>query len=176
MEYEVKDAVPLLSATPLVLDAWLRHLPDAWVRADRGDETFSAFDVVGHLIWGEIDDWMPRLRHVMTFGEHKPFVPFDRFAMYERDRGKSMVELLDEFRQLRSKNVAALLACDLTDRELDRVGAHPEFGPVTVRQLLSTWVVHDQTHIAQIARTIGWQYRDEVGPWRGYIGVLRDPA
>ena len=174
MKYERDDAVQLLSSTPRMLDAWLRHLPDAWLRANRGEGTWSAFDVVGHLVWGEIDDWIPRMQHVLTAGEQPPFKPFDRFAMRGRDVGKSMAALLDEFRQLRSTNLSALAEAGLTDRELGLKGTHPELGVVTVRELLSTWVAHDQSHIAQIARTIAWQYRDEVGPWRDYMGVLRD--
>lgn len=172
MEYQPKEAVALLQSTPPLLDAWLRSLPEAWVRANRGAETFSAFDVVGHLIWGEIDDWIPRLQHILDHGKEQAFVPFDRFAMRERDAGKSMGDLLDEFADARRDSLARLVSTTLDSALLARTGSHPEFGEVTAGQLLATWVVHDQTHVAQIARTLAWQYNDAVGPWRKYLSVL----
>lgn len=172
MDYDPKVAIASLQSTPGLLDAWLRSLPEEWVRANRGPDTFSSFDVVGHLICGEIDDWMPRLRHIVAHGEDREFVPFDRFAMRERDAGKSMGDLLDEFAATRRASVQELQATAVDATLLARTGRHPEFGVVTARQHLATWVVHDHTHIAQVARTLAWQMRDTVGPWRKYLTVL----
>jgi len=172
MDYEPEVAIASLQSTPPLLDAWLRGLPEEWVRADRGPETFSSFDVVGHLICGERDDWMPRLQHIVEHGEDREFVPFDRFAMRERDAGKSMGDLLDEFAAARQASLEQLRATKIDAVLLDRTSRHPEFGVVTARQHLATWVVHDQTHIAQIARTLAFPLRDTVGPWRKYLTVL----
>lgn len=176
MEYERNEAIDLLGRTPRVLDAWLRGLPAGFWRGDEGDGTFSPFDVVGHLVWNELDDWIPRARLLLEHGERRAFEPFDRFRMRERDVGKTGEQLLDEFAALRAQNLDALRELVPSAELLDRTGRHPEFGVVTLRQLLATWVAHDQSHLAQIARVLGRQYGDAVGPWKAYLGIFRERA
>lgn len=171
--YRVDEAIALLERTPRILRAWLGALPDVWTHAAEGQGTWSAFDVVGHLIHGERTDWIPRLEHIMTKGESEPFPPFDREAMLEASRGKSLQELLDTFATFRGRNLIRLRGFALTEADLDRRGRHPEFGPVTLRQHLATWVAHDLTHLSQIARVMAKRYGDEVGPWRAYLSILK---
>jgi hypothetical protein len=143
------------------------------VRATEGDSTWSPYDVIGHLIHGERTDWIPRARHIMS-GEKGPFKRFDRAAQFTESRGKSLRELMATFAELRRENVAALTGMKLTEIDLERTGIHPEFGEVTLRQLLATWVVHDLDHVAQIARTMAKVYTEATGPWCVYLSILRD--
>ena len=170
--FNVAEAMAILRRTPAVLDEWLRGLSDDWVMENEGPETFSPYDVVGHLVHGEKADWIGRARIILEEGEGRPFDPFDRFAMYEESKGKTLPDLLDEFAALRTENLATLEGMALTDEDLDRKGTHPELGTVTLRQLLATWTVHDLSHIAQIARVMAKQYRSATGPWRKYIPLL----
>ena len=172
IEFSLADAAASLERTPMVLRAMLGGLPERWAHAPEPDG-WSVFDVAGHLIHGEEADWIPRARIILEHGEARAFEPFDREAMFEASRGRTLDELLDRFAELRSEGLAALASMGLTEADLDRRGTHPVFGAATLRQLLATWVTHDQTHIAQIARILARQYRDEVGPWSAYIGVLR---
>ena len=181
MRFELDDAIALLERTPATLQALLRDLPNAWTRGNEGGSTFSPFDVVGHLIHGERTDWMVRARIILEQGESRPFDRYDRFAQAKESAGRSLGVLLDEFATLRRENLAALRSLSLHATDLDRRGTHPVLGPVTLRQLLATWAVHDLTHLHQIARAMAHQYRSEVGPWDAYLGVLRcqghsDPA
>jgi hypothetical protein len=166
------DAWVILSRTPSVLNALLRDLPDGWVAAHEGGETWSPFDVVGHLIHGERTDWLSRVRRILQHGEARAFDPFDRFAQFGEAEGHTINSLLDEFAILRSRNLDELAALDLRDADLERRGRHPSLGIVTLRNLLSTWVAHDMDHLMQISRVIGRQYTDEVGPWRAYLRVI----
>src|SRR6187399_3280703 len=150
--FVLQDAVALLAQTPAMLDAWLRPLPDVWITSHEGDGTWSAFDVVGHLIHGERTDWVPRAQLIMTAGETRPFDTFDRFAQFEASRGRTLGSLLDEFTALRRQSLEDLTALRITDVDLDRRGTHPALGAVTLRQLLATWVAHDCDHVAQVAR------------------------
>ena len=170
--FSLEEAIPILERTPRTLDAMLRGLPDAWLRCNEGEDTFSPFDVVGHLIHGEKTDWMPRARMILETGDARPFEPFDRFAQNEASRGKTLDELLDEFSRLRAANIAALKALELAPSDLERRGKHPKLGSVTMRQLLATWVTHDLDHVIQIARVIGRQYTDEVGPWTAHLRII----
>ena len=170
--FTLDDAIVLLSQTPKTLQSMLRNLPEGWSDANEGGETWSSFDVVGHLIHGERTDWMPRVRLILEAGDSRPFEPFDRFAQKTASRSKSMSDLLDEFAQLRAANVADLRALALRPADLDRPGRHPAFGRVTLRQLLATWVAHDFDHVIQISRVLANQYADEVGPWRDYMRVI----
>lgn len=174
MDYDMDQATEVLERTPAVLTAMLGGLSNPWITNNYGADTFSPFDVVGHLIHGERTDWIPRARIILERGEAKPFEPFDRYAMYRDSAGKTIDELLETFVALREENVAALRAMNLTPARLDLRGKHPQLGPVTMRQLLATWVVHDLNHIHQIAKCMAYQYREEVGPWRGHVGVLKD--
>lgn len=170
--FALSDAVALLARTPALLDAWLRPLPDVWVRSNEGDATWSAFDVVGHLVHGEHTDWIPRARLILSAGETQAFEPFDRFAQFTASRDRTLASLLDEFAALRQRSLDELAALQISERDLERRGTHPELGPVTLRQLLATWVAHDCDHVAQIARVLAHQYADEVGPWRAYLRVI----
>jgi hypothetical protein len=182
-EFSLAEAIAVLTRTPEALDALLRGLPDIWVRGNEGrtkdrrsndeNDTWSPFDIVGHLIVGERTDWMPRARIILEHGERRPFDPFDRLAQLKASQGKSLEQLLDEFARLRGENLAALQALNLQPEELVRRGRHPELGVVTLSQLLATWAVHDLTHVHQISRVMAHQYRDAVGPWSAYLGVLR---
>lgn len=170
---ELEDAVAVLTRTPASLAALLEGLPDVWTRATEGGETWSPYDVIGHLIHGEHADWLTRARHILA-GESRPFDKFDRTAQFDESRGKSLGQLLSTFAELRRENLAALSAMNLTEEDLRRKGLHPELGEVTLGQLLATWVVHDLDHVGQIARTMAKAYRDAVGPWSAYLSILRD--
>src|SRR5262249_49506938 len=173
LSFALDDAIALLQRTPSTLTTLLRDLPDAWTRANEGDATFSPYDVVGHLIHGERTDWMVRARIILEQGESRPFDRYDRFAQAKESAGKSRGELLEELARLRWQTPAALRDLNLQEADLDRRGTHPILGTVTLGQLLATWVVHDLTHLHQIARTMASQYREEVGPWHVFLGVLR---
>jgi hypothetical protein len=171
-EFSPSDAVAILTRTPAILNAWLRGLPDAWVLRNEGKDTWSAFDIVGHLIVGERTDWMPRVRVILEDGE-APFDPFDRFAQAKESQGKSLEDLLDNFARLRRENLSALGGLNLQPEDLTRRGRHPALGVVTLSELLATWAVHDLTHVHQLSRVMAHQYREAVGPWSAYLGVLR---
>ena len=166
------DSIALLSRTPAVIGAWLRGLSDAWTLTNEGEGTFSPFDVVGHLIHGERTDWMPRARMILQYGESRPFEKFDRLAQNRESPGKSLGELLDTFAALRSQNLDDLRRMNLQPADLERRGLHPELGTVTLGHLLATWAAHDLTHIHQISRVMAHQYREAVGPWTDYLGVM----
>ena len=177
-EFSLADAIAVLSRTPAALDALLRGLPDSWARGNEGrskdgKDTWSPFDIVGHLIVGERTDWMPRARIILEHGEVRPFDPFDRFAQVKESQGKSLEQLLDEFAGLRKASIAALRALNLQPQHLTRRGRHPALGVVTLSELLATWAVHDLTHLHQISRVMAHQYRDAVGPWSAYLGVMK---
>ena len=173
MEFDVVQATEILSRTPSVFHALLRDLADPWVFSNEGEETWSPFDVLGHLIHGEHTDWIGRARLILEKGEEQVFEPFDRFAQVDESKGKSLVDLLNEFAVLRSANLATLRGWNLTPADLERRGRHPAFDVVTLRQLLATWVVHDLGHIAQATRAMAKQYDAEVGPWRAYLSILK---
>jgi hypothetical protein len=168
----MEEAVAILARTPATLTALLRDLPDGWITADEGGDTWSPFDVIGHLIHGERTDWLPRVRIILEHGEARAFETFDRFAQFERSKGRSLSSLLDEFAALRQDNLSQLAELHVTDADLDRRGRHPQLGVVTLRQLLATWVAHDLDHVVQISRVLARQYSDEVGPWRAYLRII----
>jgi hypothetical protein len=172
-EFSLPEATAVLTRTPATLDALLRGLPDTWVHSNEGKDTWSPFDVVGHLIVGERTDWVPRMRIILENGEARPFDRFDRFAQSKISQGKSLEQLLDDFASLRSENLAALQALNLQPEDLTRRGTHPALGVVTLSQLLATWTAHDLTHLHQLSRVMAHQYRDAVGPWSIYLGVLQ---
>ncbi len=170
--FDLDAARSLLTRTPRTLDAWLRDLDDAWTTCDEGPQTWDARGVLGHLIEGERHDWIPRVRHLLEHGDAIAFPPFDRFAQF-RGAPRSLPQLLDDFAMTRATSLRELDALALTPEHLLRTGRHPEFGVVTLSQHLATWVVHDLTHITQIARVMAKRYADAVGPWSAYLGVLR---
>ena len=171
MEFDLDKSIAVLARTPATLRQLLHELPEEWTHANEGGDSWSPFDIVGHLIHGERKDWMARARSILEHGEERAFEPFDRFAQFEASRGKSLEELLDEFEALRAANLEALAELPVAE-SLDRSGRHPELGSVTLRQLLATWVVHDLGHIGQIARAMARQYADRVGPWVEHLPVL----
>jgi hypothetical protein len=173
MPHDLSLTTALLARTPAALDALLRHLPEEWSHRNEGEGTWSAFDVVGHLIHGERADWIPRARRILEFGETKPFDRFDRFAQERESRGKSLPELLDDFAQLRAEKLGELRDMNLTEADLERRGTHPALGTVTLSDLLATWAAHDLTHLHQISRIMAHQYRSFVGPWTRFLGVMQ---
>jgi hypothetical protein len=172
MEHDLHYTISLLARTPATLDALLRDLPEEWTFPNEGENTWSAFDVVGHLIFGERTDWIPRARMILQFGESKTFEPFDRSGHVQEIQGKSLAQLLDEFARARSGSLDQLRAFDLRSEDLGRRGRHPAFGVVTLSQHLASWAAHDLTHLHQISRVMAHQYREAVGPWSRYLGVL----
>jgi hypothetical protein len=174
MEFELESAIAILKQTPATLNSLLRDLPEPWLVQNEGPETWSPYDVLGHLIHGEETDWIPRAKIILEQGETRAFEPFDRVAMFEESNSRSIAELLDTFAQLRAESVRELQAMNLNAVLLDKRGRHPELGVVTLRQLLSTWVVHDLDHIRQVVRVMSKQYRDTVGPWRAYLSILEE--
>lgn len=173
MTFHLDRTVEILKNTPCVLRSMLEGLSEPWVMSHYGENTFSPFDVVGHLIHGERTDWMPRARIILEHGEAKPFDPFDRYAMFEASKGTCIGELLDTFDSLRRDNIQALKSLNLIPEQLMLRGTHPELGSVTLENLLATWTVHDLNHIAQIAKAMSFQLRDTVGPWLQYASILR---
>jgi hypothetical protein len=167
-------SLDFLARTPHVLRALLADLEDDWIRADEGPDTYSPYDVVGHLIHGEDTDWVTRTEHILEHGDVRPFVPFDREGMRGRQDARTLAELLELFAHRRAESLARIRALGLTSADLERRGRHPDLGPVTLGQLLSTWVVHDLAHLAQIARVLAKARAREIGPWKAYFRVLGD--
>jgi hypothetical protein len=172
MTFDLIDGVVILRRTPALLRMLVNDLPCGWNEATEGAGTWSPFDVVGHLIHGERADWVPRVEHILHYGDAVPFPPFDREAMFAASKGLTIGELLDTFGELRDESLRRLQTFNLTAADLERRGRHPEFGEVLLGQHLATWVVHDLTHISQIVRVLARQYSDAVGPWRAYLSVL----
>lgn len=172
MQFVLAEALAVLERTPKVLRELLAGLPEPWIHATEGPGTWSPFDVVGHLIHGELTDWIPRTEIILADGETRPFPPFDRFAQFEASRGKALSELLETFAGLRAASLARLRALRLTSSDLARHGRHPELGAVTLEQLLATWVAHDLSHLGQVARVMGKAYSAEVGPWAAFLPML----
>ncbi len=173
MRHNLQHTISLLARTPATLDALLRDLPEECTMRNEGGNTFNAFDVIGHLIHGERTDWMPRAKRILEFGETRAFDRYDRRAQERDSQGKSLTELLDEFARLRTTNLAELRDLNLTEQDLSRRGLHPELGTVTLSQLLATWAAHDLTHLHQVSRIMAHQYREAVGPWTAYLGVMQ---
>lgn len=174
MDFDVPQGLAILERTPSVLRALLAGLPDVWTRHNEGAETWSPREVVGHLIEGERSDWIPRARIILAQGPSTAFEPFDRTAhQRSMEAGVPLEELLEAFAQMRTANLATLRGWQVTPAQLELTGIHPEFGSVTLKQHLATWVAHDLGHLVQIGRTMARQYRDAVGPWRAYLSALR---
>lgn len=174
MDFHFEHALEVLQRTPATLHTLLHGLSAQWTYASEGDDSWSPYDVIGHLIHGEETDWIPRLKILLAHGEARAFDPFERTAFYEKSKGKSLEELLDTFVALRAKNLETLRELHLQPKDFALQGAHPAFGPVTLKQLLATWVVHDLGHVRQIARVMAKQYKNEVGPWREYLSILSE--
>ena len=174
MEFNLAEGIQILSKTPEVISNLLKGLPETWLKTNEGGDTWSPYDVVGHLIHGEKTDWIPRAQIILSEAEDKTFVPFDRFAQFESSKGKTLEQLLTELGNVRVENIRKLQSLNITEQTLEKQGIHPEFGPVTLQQLLATWVAHDLGHINQITRVMAKNYKVEVGPWKKYLSVLQD--
>lgn len=174
VKFDLDRSAEVLARTPATLRALLAGLSAEWIRGTEGPDTFSPFDVVGHLIDGEETDWIPRAKIILAGGPNPAFEPYDRFRHRARNAGRTLESLLDELAALRAANLDLLRSWRLTEEALDLPGIHPMFGRVTLRQLLAGWVVHDLGHVAQVSRVMAKQYRDEVGPWLAFMPVLTD--
>ena len=172
MQFSIEGTIEILARTPQVLDVLLRNISDDWAMNNEGPDTFSPYDVVGHLVHGERTDWVARMEVILSDGENKTFTPYDRFAQYEESKGKTLNQLLDEFKTIRAENIEILRSKNINEKDFTRTGIHPSFGEVQLSQLISTWAVHDLTHIAQITRVMGKQYKSEMGPWPEYFRIL----
>jgi hypothetical protein len=172
MQFQLTEALEVLTQTPDVLSSLLRNKSAAWLNARKTPDSFSAIDVLGHLMFAEQTDWMPRVHIILDHQDARPFEPFDRFGFQSLITGKTIDELLNEFAELRRQGLDDLRDLNLTASQLALPGRHPEFGPVTLSELLAAWVVHDLGHIAQIVKTMACEYRDEVGPWYAYTTIL----
>ncbi len=172
MQFDLNKAIEILERTPHVLTSLLDELSDEWTLANEGGDSWSPFDIIGHLVHGELTDWIPRTRIILNQGDNVTFEPFDRLAQNKTSKGKSLQNLLEEFTQLRKQNLEILKTLNISQKQLDLKGVHPELGEITLRQLLSTWVTHDLGHIAQVTRVMAKQYKSEVGSWQEYIPIL----
>jgi hypothetical protein len=172
MNFNIENILELLERTPRVLEALLNDLSDYWIKANAGDKTWNPFDILGHLIHGEKTDWIARLNVILSDSEEREFAPFNRYAQFEESKGKSINDLIEEFKFKRNENLEFVKSLDLTDKEFNRTGIHPVFGEVTLRQLLSTWMSHDLDHLFQISRMMAVQLKQDVGPWKQYIRIL----
>lgn len=171
--FSINEAVEVLTRTPKTLSYLLSGLSPVWTEATEGPDTWSPYDVIGHLIHGETTDWVRRMDIILSTGAQKTFAPFDRFAQFNESKGKSLDTLLTIFTEIRAKNIDYLLSKNLSDTDLEKTGIHPKFGEVTLGQLLSTWVAHDLDHIMQIARVMAKRYQNEVGPWKEYLRIMQ---
>lgn len=174
INFNLKEATEILERTPAVLTSLLSGLSEKWIYNNEGGESWNPYDVVGHLVHGEKKDWVLRTKTILEYEERKTFEPFDRFAQFNDSKGKTLNDLLEEFAKLRKENITELMKLNLKENDLDKKGIHPEFGTVTLKQLLSTWVVHDLSHIRQIARVMAKQYKTEIGPWEKYLRVVNE--
>ena len=172
MEYNIDKALEILEQTPITLKQFLYNLSDEWIYCNESGESWSAFDVLGHLIHGENTDWITRTNIILSDSGNKTFKPYDRFAQFENSKGKTLNDLLKEFAELRAANLEYLKFLNISEKDFNIKAIHPELGEVTLKQLLATWVTHDLGHIAQIARVLAKQYKDQVGPWVEYIPIL----
>jgi hypothetical protein len=173
MQFSINKSLEVLDRTPRIITGMLIGVSDDWVRSNEGPDTWSPYDIVGHLIHGEKTDWIPRMEIILSDGPEKTFQPFDRFAQFRESQNRTMPQLLEEFTELRVKNVAILRSKNISDKLLNKTGVHPKFGEVTLSQLLATWAVHDLNHIGQMARVMAKQYASEVGPWTEFLRILK---
>ena len=176
MNHNLDDSIALLTRTPAVLSALLRDLPDKWTLQNEGENTWCALDIVGHLIHCERTDWMPRTKWLLQYGETEPFPPFDRWGHVRECTGKALPQLLDEFSAIRAENLAGLRAMNLSSEDLTRRGFHPALGAVTLSELLAAWAAHDVNHLHQVSRVMAHQYREAVGPFQRFMGVMQCAA
>lgn len=172
MTFDLQKTIEILERTPGVLDALLNGISDEWIFANEGEKTFSPYDVLGHLVHGERTDWIPRMEMILAGDPERTFQPYDRFAQFTESKGKSLSQLLEEFKSLREHNLDIVKRKKIIATDFQRTALHPSFGKVTLQELLSTWTVHDLSHIGQIVRVMCKHYKDEVGPWQAYLPIL----
>jgi hypothetical protein len=173
MNFDLEHSVALLARTPAALDLLLRGLPDAWASAAEGENTWTPIDVVAHLLYTEQVNWMPRVKHILAFGESQPFPPFKRSGHLDQYEGKSLAQLLDQFAQSRAQSLSDFRALNLRPADFEKPGQHPAFASVTLAQLIAAWTIHDLTHLHQLTRVLAHQYREAVGPFQKFLGVLQ---
>lgn len=173
MEFKLNESIEILKRTPFVIESCLSGLSEDWVKNNEGKNTWSPYDVVGHLIFGEKTDWINRIKTILSDSENKLFEPFDRFSQLKEDQNRPICDMIQEFKVLRKKNIDELTSLNITRKDLNRIGIHPEFGEVSLKQLISTWTVHDLGHVGQISRVMAKQYSKEVGPWIDYLRILK---
>jgi uncharacterized damage-inducible protein DinB len=173
MKFQIEEAIEILSQTPVVVKSLLENLSDDWIKSESNAESWSAFDIVGHLIHGEETDWIPRAELILAQGENTTFEPFDRFAQFEKSKGKTLNELIENFAASRAKSLRKLREMNLTEEKLQLKGIHPELGEVTIEQLLATWTVHDLGHIKQLVTVLARKYAENVGAWKQYLSILQ---
>ena len=172
MKFDLNKSIEILNRTPYVLEALLSGINDEWLMSNEGENTWSPFEIIGHLIHGDKTDWVTRMENILSDAQNKNFKPFDRLGQFKASQGKSTMQLLDEFKKIRKQNIEILESKKITSKDLTRKGIHPAFGEVTLEQLLATWTVHDLSHLAQIARVMAKQCKNEVGPWKQYLPIL----
>ncbi|MEZ4777927.1 MAG: DinB family protein [Flavobacteriaceae bacterium] len=172
MEFEFNKALEILERTPLVIKSLLSGASEVWTLNNEGENTWSPYDVIGHLVHGEKTDWIPRLEMVLNTSETKTFEPYDRFAQFEMSKGKNIATLLSEFEMFRKQNLDTLRSKNISEKDLNKTANHPSLGIVTLKNLLAAWVVHDLGHIAQISRVMAKQYKDEICPWTQYLTIV----
>lgn len=173
MNFELNKSIEILKTTPYVLKSLLTNLSNEWINSNEGKDTWSCYDIVGHLIHGEKTDWITRSKIILDNDSNKKFSPFDRFAQFENSKGKNLNQLLEEFELLRMNNISKLKSFNISNKDLHLEGIHPEFGVINLKQLLATWVAHDLSHLSQISRVLAFQYKNEVGPWTAYLGIYK---
>lgn len=173
MEFRFEEAIEILERTPGTLRSLLSGLSGSWIGCNEGEETWNAFEVVGHLIEGEKNNWIPRIETIISKGETVTFPPIDRFSHLHQNAEKTMEQLLSEFAELRQENLKKLISFVRPHTDLEQTGIHPEFGIVKLREQISTWVVHDLDHIYQITRVMAKRYQEDVGPWKAYLRIVR---
>ncbi len=175
----IAETTSVLRRTPELLRTLLVGVPESWTdTADVPTDGWRPKDVVGHLITGELTDWIERTQRILEHGTSVPFDRFDRFGHAERDTDASLDDLVEHFARLRAENLARLAEL-ATEEDLDRRGMHPSLGEVTLRVLLATWAVHDLDHVSQIFAGMAGSHDAEVGPWKAYLGILlrrEDPS
>jgi DinB superfamily len=174
MKFNLNKSLEILTRTPDVLNSLLSNLSDDWTKNSEGGDSWSPYDIIGHLIHGEKTDWIARAKIILSETGNKKFEPYDRFAQFKDSKGKTLSQLLDEFSDLRKENIKTLNSFGIDEEKLKMEGIHPNFGTVTLKGLLSTWVIHDLTHIAQISRVMAKQYKDEMGPWIEYVRLMKE--
>jgi hypothetical protein len=173
MHFSLSKSIDVLERTPSILKSYLTDLSEDWLHSNEGNNTWSPYEILGHLIFGEKTDWVVRIKLILSTSEDKLFEPFDRFAQLKEDVSIPISNLIEEFETLRSENLNELTKCNIKVSDFSKTGIHPEFGEVTLKELISTWVVHDLGHIAQISRVMSNQYKSDVGPWINYLGILK---